>query len=132
MKCPICGAETSGLLWFDGSRAFFQCRKNSNHILLHAETLETLSAKTVIVTDREKRIREANISMVFVDPEEAEIIAAMGSRVASLAVMRIMRNITKEKVATLSNKYTTSIGIILSEVEHRIKYRKRNFKRRII
>ncbi len=119
MECPVCGAKMSGLLWFDGSRAFFQCLENPNHLLLHVETLKTLPEKVTIVIDREERIREANVSMVFIDSKEAKRIAAMGSRVASPAVMDIMSNITKKVIAILSDKYTESIVIVLLEIKYK-------------
>lgn len=126
MKCPVCGAETSGLLWFDGSRAFFQCLEYSNHLVFPIEVF-TLSQEFLYkaVLERAEGIPETSI--VFVDTKEAEIIAAMGSRVASLAIMKIVGDITEKDIKTLYNKYAATIETILKEIEHR----ERIFKRRM-
>ena len=114
MKCPVCGAETSGLLWFDGSRAFFQCSEHSNHLILHAETFKKLLSKRVF--ERAERIPES--STIFINSEEIEIIAAMGSRVASPTIMNIVNNITIENIEALYNKYIRIILIIQEEIEY--------------
>jgi len=124
MKCPVCGAKTSGLLWFDGSRAFFQCLKHSNHIFFPIEVF-VLSEELLyeVVLERAEGISE--VSIIFVDPKKAKIIAAMGSRVASPDVMDIVGNLTEKDMGTL-RKYVATIKIISEEIENRIK---RNFSK---
>ena len=118
MKCPVCGAKTSRLLWFDGSRAFFQCLEHSNHLIFPIEVFilpEELLYEAVF--ERTKRISE--VSTIFVNPEEAKTIAAMGSRVDSPAVMDIISNITKEDMEALYKKYAEITRIISEEIRYK-------------
>ena len=119
MKCPVCGAKTSGLLWFDGSRAFFQCLKHSNHLFFPVEAF-TLSKELLYKAVFERAERISEDSVIFVDPKKAKIIAAMGSRVASFDIMNIVGNLTEKDMKAL-RKYAATIKIISEEIENRIK-----------
>jgi len=142
MKCPICGAEIKWF-WFDGSRAFSQCPNDLYHLIFHIEPLLKKSLWK-IVFEREKRIKEELIpkfalsypdikpSIARIDPKEAKIIAAMGSRIASPIVMDIINSITIEDVEMLHRKYAMTILIIQAEMgyEERIFKRKTDFGRK--
>ena len=118
MKCPVCGAKTSGLLWFDGSRAFFQCLKHSNHIVFPVEVF-TLSEELLyeVVLERAKGIPEDSI--IFVDPKKAKIITAMGSRVDSPEIMDIVGNLTEKDIEELHSEYVATIETISREIKHK-------------
>ena len=93
-----------------------------------------------IVFEREKRIKEVLIpkyalcypdiepSIARIDLDEIKKMAAMGSRVASLEVMKIVNSITMEEFKALYKKYAMTTMIIAEEIGHE----ERIFKRRTI
>ena len=116
MKCPICEKKMR-LFWLGGPLAIWQCPENKNHLLFPSEPwLEKSTFDTV--SEREKRVDEAKLLIIFIEENDAKKIASIGARVE----IRIEDRVTSEdEIKELYNKYAETLLTIGRENRERIR-----------